>query len=1653
LIELGIDETGLRGPGLSLPDDSTDVTSDFRPGTGVLGSIAARIGSVSQVLLRDTAPVEEPGPVFQPQAADPVSPGIRYRIVGEIGRGGMGAVLKGHDPDLGRDVALKVLREDHRDKADMVRRFVEEAQIGGQLQHPGVVPIYELGTFTDHRPFFSMKLVKGHTLAELLDERDSPADDLPRFLSIYQAICQTVAYAHSRGVIHRDLKPSNVMVGSFGEVQVMDWGLAKVLSRGGALDDAQTETAGDRETVIATARSGSSSTERSQAGMVMGTPSYMAPEQARGELDHVDERADVFALGSILCEILTGEPAFLGISAGDVHRKAVEGDLADAAARLEGCGADAELIALARDCLAREAADRPRKAGAVAERMTAYLTGVQERLRAAEMAKAAESARAEEASRTAAEANERARAERRARRFQVGLAASLLVLTTAGGLTFTYLLQLSQARAARRDHVLAETTALVIKARRDAGDPVPWREAMAALGKVEGLGSEPRIENLRTEIEAGVGEAERVAKLLQELVEIRANEEEVGIDVTDAAYTAAFRAAELDLETLEPAELARRLRRLPEADVVELAAFLDDWSGMRRWAGRPISTWRRPMEAARLADSDSYRDGFRALFLVERRKLEVEKLKDMATAPEAAGLPAASAVLLGRALLRLGQAEAAVALLRLAAGRLPDDLWINYTLAGALVVPPRSAREEAVRYYTAARALRPETAHDLAHLLADIGRGAEAEAVFRDLTDRRPSDSRHLVCLGLQLKHNGRVPEAAEVLDRAIAAATEAVTINPADTAAHNHLGLALMEQGKLDDAVAEFRRATRLQPNDAGAHSNLGNALRQQGKLDDAVAEFRTAIRLKPDFAGAHNNLGGTMKVQGKLDDAVAEYRESIRLKPDYAEAHHNLGHVLSDQGKLDDAVAEFRAAIQPRPNDPEVHNDLGYSLRQQGKLDDAVAECRSAIRLKADYAPPHQNLGLALALQGKLDEAIAAYQEAIRLKPDFVEAHNDLGSLRCDKKHDYVGAMVEFREAIRLKPDFAPAHYNLGLALAAQGKLDDTIAEFGAAIRLKHDYAGAHYNLGTALHLKGKLDDAVSEYREAIRLKADYVEAHTNLGNALREQGKLDDAIAECRKAIQLKPDDAEPHSSLGAILCDLKHDYTGAEAEFRQAIRLKPDFAPAHYNLGNALWNQGKKDHAIAALREAIRLKPDYTEAHYNLGYVLTDQGKLDDAISEYRAAIQLKPDDAKARYDLGNALREQGKLDSAVAEYREAIRLKSDYADAHHNLGHVLRDQGKLDDAVAEFRAAIQTRPNDPDVHNDLGNALTAQGKLDGAVAEYREAIRLKPDYAEAHYSLGLALHRQGKLDDAVIEFREAIRLKADYAEARYSLGLALTAQGKLDDAVAEYRAAIQLKPDYAEAHYSLGLALSRQGKLDDAVAAYRAAIRLKPDYAEAHCNLGHLLRSQGDYAEALTELRKGHELGSKQGDWRYPSALWVQQAEQSAALAGRLTAILKGDDCPRDTSERLAFAQMCYDSKRHAAATRFWSESLAADPKLGDDRQAGHRYNGACAAALAAAGEGKDHPAPDDAAKAKLRAQALEWLTAELAAWAKVFQTGDPKSSAQVAGTLGHWKEDIDLAGIRDASSLEKLPEAERQAWRALWTDVDTLLGKTGVPRR
>jgi len=396
-----------------------------------------------------------------PSAVDARAETGRYDFLEEIARGGMGVIVRGWDNQLRRELAFKVLHAHLNTSAPAVRRFHDEACILGQLQHPGVVPVHEVGTLLDGRPYFAMKLVRGRTMSELLRQR-APGD-VPRLLKIFEQICQTLAYAHAHQVIHRDLKPSNIMVGTFGEVQVMDWGLAKVLSSEGT---AQPEAVEDDPlatiTEMVSDATGADDTH-TRAGSVLGTLAYMPPEQARGQIIQIDQRSDVFGLGSLLCEILTGAPTYPTKNREELRVQAMVADPAPVQARLRQACPDGDLLALALRCLAPAPGDRFAHAGDVAQAMAHYLSAAEARAHQAEV----ERARAET----------QAREERKRRRVQMALVVCLLGV--AVGAIGTAAL-IDDARRNEADSAAAANAALAKEAEARAAESSARQQAQEA---------------------------------------------------------------------------------------------------------------------------------------------------------------------------------------------------------------------------------------------------------------------------------------------------------------------------------------------------------------------------------------------------------------------------------------------------------------------------------------------------------------------------------------------------------------------------------------------------------------------------------------------------------------------------------------------------------------------------------------------------------------------------------------------------------------------------------------------------------------------------------------------------------------------------------------------------------------------------------------------------------------------------------------------------------------------------------------------------------------------------------------------------------------------------------------------------------------------
>src|SRR5262245_6649143 len=425
-------------------------------------------------------------PMVTPSQADPTATGAtvstapvaaptgpsRYELLDEVARGGMGVVYRATDKTLGREVAVKVLHEKFGAGSAAARRFDEEARIAAQLQHPGIPPVHDLGTLPDGRPFLAMKLIKGDTLEELLRGRPDPSHESGRWLAVFEKVCEAVGYAHAHGVVHRDLKPANVMVGSHGEVQVMAWVLAKHLDRrpADAEEDPGATTGG---TQVRTLRD--SDARFTQAGSVLGTPAFMPPEQAIGAVDQIGRRSDVFGLGGLLAVILTGRPPFVAETAEATRQMAARGRLQECFARLDGCGADPELIALCKRCLATEPADRPADGGEVSRAVAGLRQAADERARRSEL----ERVRAE-GERATAQAE--AREQRRRRRAQLGLAAALGLLLL-GGMAAAWWAQAQEAQRRQAEAANRAAAASALRLAEEAlGKPNPaYGEIDAAL--------------------------------------------------------------------------------------------------------------------------------------------------------------------------------------------------------------------------------------------------------------------------------------------------------------------------------------------------------------------------------------------------------------------------------------------------------------------------------------------------------------------------------------------------------------------------------------------------------------------------------------------------------------------------------------------------------------------------------------------------------------------------------------------------------------------------------------------------------------------------------------------------------------------------------------------------------------------------------------------------------------------------------------------------------------------------------------------------------------------------------------------------------------------------------------------------------------------
>jgi eukaryotic-like serine/threonine-protein kinase len=1314
----------------------------------ILGIIEADMGPVQSIFLRDTDDGVEP-PLIQSNSTNEADDSIRYSIDGLIARGGMGTVYKGHDPDLGRRVAIKVLRTDLHDKPTMIRRFVEEAQIGGQLQHPGIVPIYEMGTFADRRPFFSMKLVKGHTLAALLESRKDPASELPRFLGIFEQIAQTMAYVHARGVIHRDLKPSNVMVGAFGEVQVMDWGLAKVLP-GGTTSDDQTLGGSPPGSVLHTVRSNSHD-DASVAGTVLGTPSYMAPEQARGQMELIDERTDVFGLGSILCEILTGKPALIGQSHREILMLTARGDLTKTFKRLDASGADQKLIDLTRRCLHPEPNQRPNHAGEVSSAITAYLTDVQERVRNAELERVKAEAMAVE--------------ERKRRRVSLALAASIMATLLIGGGGWVWTSHQHQTRVAntalRVERALGEVKTALVQA-ENPGDLTFWNKASDSLRIAEvALGDTPvdpqlrdRVNEARLKIDKGIKAAESQAEqserdqnLLRRFEEVRALNAKKGPDAADSraeGYLKVFKDEGFDFNAASTPDAGKLFAGRDIA--VEIAAALDDWA-IAAYENVRFGTEssRRLLKIAQIADPDPWRNRLRDAISAS----DVDELRKLALTDkdELKKQPTPTLVLLGEGLSKFNEFKLATKVLTDAQRRRPDDYWINYTLGTVLAASDPKKYDEAIRYLSNAISVRPNsglTHFKLSEVLDKAGRKEESLIELETAINLWPEYKYFAQSMALRLQSQ-------QQLDKASAVLRGAVDANPEDPQLRFNLGDIYYDKlFSFEDAIQCFRKATELKPDMALAHTHLGRSLSRLGHFEEAITEQRRGVGLGPTETETHEYYGVSLRSVDLMEQSASHLRMAIRLLPGNQSAHHYLGNTLDDLGLMDEAISEYQLALRRRVRDGTRH-DLFKALTSIGELSEAEEVVKNAEKKVPDRVIGKHLRGSLLLAGGEPTAALDLLDQVDKEKP---EGYRALEALNEERR-----LAIRYEELV--------------------GKLDEVVN-------------------GQNPKLSPDVQIALADIALRRRL---FLVARELYGKAITAQETL---VSDPKSGLRFAAARAAIQAAFVPVNAANKDDlleqgltWLRAELEAKKTALLQKDLSPKDRNMLIKELRIWIRHRDLAEVRDPL-LSKNVPDVQINLwkGFWADVKAVIDNStpsknydesvetLKLAREAVRQFPSSGSARVGLSFLLVLQGAVDEALDIISDAAKLTSEGQEVYSMLASKLQKFGRQKDGIEVLLRAIKNNPGQKIWHDRLSQAV-AEGN-DEAPVIFRQALKFDPNSASAHVNLAKSLGC-GDMESALALLKDAAAIDGDSAgEAIRLLGAIQRGLGRYDDAVATYK---------------------------------------------------------------------------------------------------------------------------------------------------------------------------------------------------------------------------------------------------------------------------
>lgn len=1417
----------------------------------------------------------------------------KYAVTRLLGRGGMAEVYEGVHPDLDRRVAIKVILPQLVETPGFEERFRREARMVASLRHPHIVQLYDFDLI-EGRAFMVMEYLEGGTLEAKLAAASQQGEllSLAETGRVLAAIASALDHAHARGIIHRDIKPSNILFTADDQPVLSDFGVARL--QDGAI-------------------------RLTTSGGVVGSPAYMAPEQATGQT--VDGRSDVYALGVVLYEAAMGRPPFAGATPTEVLFKHVQ--------QPPPTGLNPNLPPAVEAVILRALAKSPDQrfasAGALAQAFAAALRG--------------------EAPATAAPAGSDDPT-------LVGAPASpppaTAPPTTAppppaaeGPGWLTRLLDAAQvmaplvgsaapaappprqdrrARLAALFGAIAIFVALINFISDLAGlvnlGGVPLRRVWPLL--VGGLllaGAGLAIRTLRhapTRQRRGQAAALLAAILITTLAwggwtAFRRLQPPAAFLITVNQFDGSQSDRQLNIAREIADSLRIALRDVGDIAAVELTAqpLADETQARKFGQGRKstlvIWGW---------YDSERFRTFVELLQLPDltQRTLAVQvssaasqafRLGQMAPAPRLAAVSTYASAPAQMQSLDFNLAHASQQMTYVAEAVLGLSFYANAEYEQALARFDK-ALAAADAESSSFLALEKVYFHRGMTLLA-LGRTAEAAADLENAVAEKPDlyEARRNLAIAYA---QACLP--ALQLDKAVAAAAQAAQLRPTAAEAHALLGELYHRSGRWAEAATALEQAASLAPADANIWQWLGDVYTAGGKAAAATAAYEQALALVPEpVAGpagvdAALQRGDLLVSAGRYAEGVAVYEAAKAADPARAEPWRGLGNAYYWQGETAQAIAAYQTWTELAPAAADAWLLLGLAQAGAGQPEAAITALERAAGQASCDPAAHLVLGGLYWQQDELEKAAQAYAAALTIDPVNADAHFVLGSIRW-QQGEYAQAEAALQQAIALRPDFAAAYRALGQTYGGMADWAGMAQAYERLTALEPDDAGAWAVLGDVYTEVGRAAAAIAAYEQSLALTDDAM-VQTLLGLLRLQAGDLTAAIADFRRALEVQPGYVRAHQALGNAY-QQQGAYAAAIVEYEQALAQEQS-APIYVQLATSLARGGREEEAIAALQAALDLAPGDVMALTLLAQVYAGQGELALAQQTYEKIVAADDEDAAAFFGLSLVAYKQCSLSTAVQAQTRAAALAPAVSGYQAWLASLYAAQGREAEAAAIFTTLAAAPAADLFAHSAAGDYFFLRGDLAAAATEYQKVFdqpALTPLAAFiGHSGLGKVLLAQAKLLPARSEYEQALAaFPAAGADPQMMLGDIALREGDAAAALAAYDQAAALLPAY-QALYAV-----------DEVTLL--AVGLQVRRALASDRLGDAAAAQAARAQALARAQEVVD--------RVPRsplghlALGLAHQSQAAAGAGSLDLAERSFGIAAQCDQSLAAARQLFDA--------------------------------------------------------------------------------------------------------------------------------------------